>query len=388
MKSMYRLIGAVALVAALTACQSAKTEKYETEAFEAWPIAPGQSLIQTEVLGFSPLADTGKSSIEFALYFANASAVKSWSVTLATLGVTKQTFSGSSTYLPPLLTWDGKDSNGKLAPEGTYVATLTVNYSKPYTKGTAKSTSFILDVTKPTGKISYKPELFSFENPTDAMTITINGKSSLARIDSWSMYIFDPGWNLFRSYTGKWPKNSVVWDGKDMDGNSVMSAEDYPVTVKLRDEFGNTGTIESSLPIDIIVIKDGTGYRIENSRIYFKNYTADYENVPEDLSRQNIVRLNRLAETFKKYPDHKVRIVGHAVKIFWEDKSLGEVEQEKVLKPLSLARAEAIKKAMVVRGVNPNMITTEGVGASDPLVPDSDFANRWVNRRTAFFLIK
>ncbi len=388
MKKINQVIGALALFASLTACQSTKMANTKSESFESWPIAPGQSLIQTDVLGFSPMAETGRTSIEFALYFANATSVKNWTVSLATDGVTKKIFAGNSSYMPSILTWDGKDSSGDIAPEGTYIATLKVNYTKNYSQGTAKSTQFILDSTRPTGKISFAPQLFSPVNPTDVMTITIDGVSDLARIESWTMYIFDPGWNLFRTYSGKWPNNTVVWDGKDMNGELVVSAEDYPVTVKFRDEFGNMGTIQSLLPIDIIVIKDGTGYRIENSRIYFKDFTANYEDVPANLAKQNIVRLNRLAETFKKYPDHKIKIVGHAVMIHWEDKTLGATEQEKVLIPLSLARAEAIKKALIERGVNPSMIAVSGVGASDPLVPDSDFLNRWRNRRTAFFLVK
>lgn len=388
MKRINRVLGALVFLATLTACQSTKMPKDKSESFESWPIAPGQSLIQTEVLGFSPMAETGRTSIEFALYFANASSVKSWTVALANQGVTRKTFAGNSSYMPAVLTWDGKDSSGEIAPEGTYVATLTVKYSKKYTQGTAKSTPFILDTTRPTGKISFSPPLFSPANPSDVMTIKIDGVSDLARIESWTMYIFDPGWNLFRTYSGKWPKNTVLWDGKDMNGEVVVSAEDYPVTVKFRDEFGNMGTIQSLLPIDIIVIKDGNGYRIENSRIYFKDFTANYEDVPAELAKQNIVRLNRLAETFKKYPDHKIKIEGHAVMIHWQDKALGTEEQKDILVPLSLARAEAIKKAIVERGVSPDMITVEGLGASDPIVPDSDFLNRWRNRRTAFFLIK
>jgi hypothetical protein len=31
---------------------------------------------------------------------------------------------------------------------------------------------------------------------------------------------------------------------------------------------------------------------------------------------------------------------------------------------------------------------TSGVGADNPVVPDSDFANRWKNRRVEFYLIK
>jgi outer membrane protein OmpA-like peptidoglycan-associated protein len=59
-----------------------------------------------------------------------------------------------------------------------------------------------------------------------------------------------------------------------------------------------------------------------------------------------------------------------------------------VLLPLSKDRAEAVKKALVARGLNPLMFTTEGVGASDQLVPDSNLADHWQNRRVAFFIIK
>ena len=33
-------------------------------------------------------------------------------------------------------------------------------------------------------------------------------------------------------------------------------------------------------------------------------------------------------------------------------------------------------------------MVTDGAGASDPIVPDSDFENRWKNRRVEFFLQK
>jgi outer membrane protein OmpA-like peptidoglycan-associated protein len=74
--------------------------------------------------------------------------------------------------------------------------------------------------------------------------------------------------------------------------------------------------------------------------------------------------------------------------IHWDNPALGKAEQEKVLIPLSRNRAEALKQAMIDRGLEGSMIETVGVGASDQLVPDSDFANRWRNRRVAFFLEK
>jgi len=72
--------------------------------------------------------------------------------------------------------------------------------------------------------------------------------------------------------------------------------------------------------------------------------------------------------------------------IYWNNKTLGDIEQRDVLIPLSQARADAVKKALVDRGLNDGVFTTQGVGASDQLVPDSNLADRWQNRRVAFYL--
>jgi outer membrane protein OmpA-like peptidoglycan-associated protein len=90
----------------------------------------------------------------------------------------------------------------------------------------------------------------------------------------------------------------------------------------------------------------------------------------------------------KKFSAYKIKLVGHAVMIHWDDKRLGDIEQRDVLLPLSQARSDAVMKALVDRGLDAAMFTTEGVGASDQLVPDSNLADRWQNRRVAFFLEK
>jgi hypothetical protein len=67
----------------------------------------------------------------------------------------------------------------------------------------------------------------------------------------------------------------------------VKSAEDYPVHVKVMDEFGNGGLLSGNVPVDILVFETPEGYRIESSRIFFKLYTADYQDVP---SQTNLAR--------------------------------------------------------------------------------------------------
>ena len=93
------------------------------------------------------------------------------------------------------------------------------------------------------------------------------------------MEIYDPDNHLFRTFTAKWPSQDAVWDGKGIRGDLVESAEDYPVVAKVRDEFGNVGELKSVVPVDILVEKTATGLRILSSRIFFKPYTADYQDV-------------------------------------------------------------------------------------------------------------
>jgi hypothetical protein len=200
------------------------------------------------------------------------------------------------------------------------------------------------------------------------------------------MDIYDPGNHLFKSFDGKWPANQAVWDGKGVAGDMVQSAEDYAVRATVRDQFGNVGVLNGTVPVDILVEKTATGYRILASRIFFRPFTADYSDVPPELAKQSMAHLDALAEKLKKFPGYKIKLVGHAVMINWDKPAAGKIEQEDVLIPLSRSRARAIQEAMAQRGLPASMFTMEGVGASDQIVPDSDYADRWQNRRVALFI--
>jgi outer membrane protein OmpA-like peptidoglycan-associated protein len=352
-------------------------------------VQPGQSAVQPSLLGFSPRAATGQKSIGLDLTFGNPGAVRSWKLTIDHSGTgTQKTWSGDGNNLPKLETWDGETDAEGTAPEGTYTAALTVDYGPTVDPVRVTSRSFVLDVTPPSGSIALSAALFSPIESSDTVTLSVNASSPTAKIDSWSMDIYDPGGSVFRRFSGKWPVKQAVWNGKSTGGELVLSAEDYPVTVKVRDEFGNQGEIKGKVPVDILVEKTATGFRILSSRIFFKAYTADYRNVRADLAAQNVARLDNLAAKLKKFPGYKIKLVGHAVSIYWDKPALGKVEQETVLIPLSKARADAVVTALVDRGLEAGRFTTDGVGAADQLMPDSNFSERWQNRRVALFLDK
>ena len=88
------------------------------------------------------------------------------------------------------------------------------------------------------------------------------------------------------------------------------------------------------MPVDILVEKTKTGYRILASRIFFKAFTADYKDVPPELAQQNAARLDQLAAKLAKFPGYKIRIVGHAVMINWDNPAAGREEQRAILIPL------------------------------------------------------
>ena len=319
--------------------------------------------------------------------YAQNEAVQSWKLEILDSSVADQkVFTGDGSNLPDTVSWDGKTDAGAMAAEGSYTAKLSVDYGSAYFPGTTTSSAFVLDITPPSGSIALSEPLFSPIEGSPTITLTVKASSKTAKIDSWTMDINEPEGHLFKSFSAKWPDNQAVWDGKGTNGDMVQSAEDYPVVAKVLDEFGNTGELKAVVPVDILVEKTSTGLRILSSRIFFKAYTADYQDVKPDLAAQNIQRLDDMAAKLKKFPNYKIKLVGHAVMIHWDNKRLGALEQKYVLLPLSKARSEAVKKALVDRGLDASMFTTEGVGASDQVVPDSDLVDRWQNRRVAFFL--
>jgi len=157
----------------------------------------------------------------------------------------------------------------------------------------------------------------------------------------------------------------------------------------MEDELGNKTRVRSTIPVDILVIKESDNrLKIIISSIVFAAYTADYIKVEPEKASKNLKTLGRLAEILQKYSNYRILIEGHAAMEYWNDPERAKREQRDELLPLSKARADAVKNGLAERGLDPNRITTAGLGGSQPIVPHSDLENRWKNRRVEFILIK
>ena len=356
------------------------------------PFAPERSSVRPWTNGFSPNGDRVMDGMDFSLGFGQRAAIRSWRLEISQAGKgTVRGFHGSAPDLPESLSWDGKDSSGAPAPEGRYIATLNVDYGSAFSPAVARSPSFILDVTPPPLRLFSSPGIFSPEAPlsirldTDAAG---DASSAPGRVTDWSVEVLDPGNGVFARFGGAWPAEVISWDGRDADGNLVESAETYRIVARARDEFGNPSQVEGQAESDILVVREGNRYRVDVASILFKGYTADFEDLPAEQVAGNRRTLDRLAAKFARFPDYRIHLVGHAVMINWDDPNLGKPEQAKILIPLSRQRAAAIARALAERGIAESRMSVEGVGASRPVVPDSDLANRWKNRRVEFYLEK
>jgi len=96
-----------------------------------------------------------------------------------------------------------------------------------------------------------------------------------------------------------------------------------------------------------------------------------------DLSFEAQNALNSVAQVLNNYPDSTIMVAGHT----------DDVGSDADNQRLSEARANSVANYLAQRGVNPIRISKQGMGESQPKVPNTSDANRAVNRRVELSII-
>jgi outer membrane protein OmpA-like peptidoglycan-associated protein len=181
----------------------------------------------------------------------------------------------------------------------------------------------------------------------------------------------------------------IAWDGKSDDGQSPDAGEDFALVLRTYDALGRTGGADArvTVTIDVLVIKDGDRYKVRVPNIHFPPDSADLsEASSREFIDENRATLERIAGLFIKFPDYNLTVEGYANAVHADDPALFAAEQEKELLPLSQSRADTVKRALVLLGVDAGRIETRGYGGSRPVVGYSERAGAWKNRRVEFIL--
>jgi outer membrane protein OmpA-like peptidoglycan-associated protein len=239
--------------------------------------------------------------------------------------------------------------------------------------------------------MSVSPQPFSPDNDGVEDELAIGLKvQDLSPVTDWAIRIDDPEAHPFVSFAGKGlPAERIIWNGLSDSGELVQAASDYTFNFSIRDQLGNARTVQKLVAVDVLVIRDGDKLKIRIPSITFPPNSPDLSKVAEaDKAAKNDWVLQRLAQILNKYSSYDFRIEGHANQEYWQDAARAAREEKEELGPLSLARAEAVKNALVRLGLKAERISVAGLGGTTPVVPFGDLENRWKNRRVEFILLK
>lgn len=109
-----------------------------------------------------------------------------------------------------------------------------------------------------------------------------------------------------------------------------------------------------------------------------KNKRVEFVYAKDKLTKKSQKIVDQVAAILKKHPQIRIEIAGHT-------DSDGTAERN--LK-LSQRRANAVKKYLISKGIDPKRLVAKGYGESKPLVKNDTAAHKQLNRRVEFKVIK
>ena len=346
---------------------------------------------------FSPNGDGDRDTIDIFISASTSVQIDRWAVTIYDGTASPvRVFGGGrgAAPLPEAIVWDGRSDSGNKVPDGFFRASLGIEYAKG-NLNEAATDPFLMDSEPPRATIETQLDTPSLpfspddDGVNDKLRILLDAYDEVG-IASWTLQVLDPRGQLFDSSSGSGsaPPPAFDWGGFSSEtGELVEAAVDYTLRLEVFDHVGNRKTASTVVPIDILVLREGDRLRIRVSSINFAPNTADYRRLGDaEKTRRNLRTLDRLAEILHRYGTYGILLEGHAVSVHWADAEKARREQEEVLLPLSKARADAVRAALIERGIDGGRMTTIGLGGAEPLVQHGDERNRWKNRRVEFWL--
>lgn len=283
--------------------------------------------------------------------------------------------------------WDAYSDNQSPVKDGNYVYRVSIDYYNGTTID-AEGTLFVDSIPPELTTFQFSSELINPKSEsTNNQALDITQKTSskdafwvaeIRNIFEQTLLYKDMGDSL----------TNISWDGKDKDGTIVPDG-DYIYSLIGKDLAGNKVERDVAFIVDTGAYNKGIllGINDELPMIFFPAYSEDIFSYGEnDLLYENLLNIRSVARLMKAYPDYNLKIIGHAAALLSGKR--GEIEQAEVLIPLSRGRADQIRRALLILGIEDEKLTTSAVGGQQPLVVDASASEIWKNRRVVFTLSK
>lgn len=324
------------------------------------------------------LSQSNKRTIVFNINTDSSHPIKTWKVRIGNDGLKElyRDYSGFNNP-PESIEWNGKDNNNKNLLPGKYFFEMIITYQDNSTLITPQQT-IIIDNTVPVVSIKADKEIFSPDGSGDADTLTFFLKAKgILGIKLWKLVIKDMNKNVMKEFSGPGePPDSLVWDGKQNDGNIIPQASKYQYSLSAEDICGNIfkPTNYYNVRTDIYLTKETNGdYDINLQGVEFDTAKAT-------LRTNSFPIIDRVAQILNKkvVKDRKIQVQGHtdSIGVFKENMDL------------SKNRAKAVMDYLVNKGISATRISYQGYGSTKPIADNKTEAGRQKNRRVELLMTK
>ena len=292
----------------------------------------------------------------------------------------------STDVLPSVITLNGKDENGNVLEDGYYRFVFSVEY-KNGNKEEA-SLPFLIDTKAPV------VDLKSVANPfikvkEDAAKgeyfITLDAKDEM-KLEGWDMEIIDNKDSVLKMFAGEGdPSRMITWNGEVTE--VTEESEVYYIDFTVTDKGGNETIIRRPVVLDILLIERDGKYYLMVPNIIFGAYQFKLDSYSPEYYKRNLASIDRVLDIYKRYPTYNLVLEGHALNIYDPVSNASENrEEEKILEPLTVNRAEEVKDALIEKGLNPDKVIVHTFGGKSPIFSISDEKENWKNRRVEFVM--
>ena len=246
-----------------------------------------------------------------------------------------------------------------------------------------------------------KSELTDFSPDGDGLNDTVTFRPATSYMsaapESWSLVIYDPSGNPFKTWSGKneFAPKEIVWDGIGDKGDAVCSESAYKAVLNVvpcaadRELLGMdemSAKVEGGVEINSGIVLQKTGdneWRVAMTKFRFDPNEATFKQLNAEQKKDLDDTISHLVDKFKKIPGAKITVAGYANNL-----SGTKEENENELIPLSEKRAQAIMELIAERGFARESLDAKGMGDANPIASREDKANWWKNRRIEFLIKK
>ena len=288
--------------------------------------------------------------------------------------------------LPLVITLNGKDENGNVLEDGWYRFVFSVEYKN----GNKEEAflPFLIDTVAPTVELKSVANPFVKVEPNSAKGeyfITLDAKDE-GTLEGWDMEILDDKDSVLKMFAGEGdPSRLITWNGEVADVNEETGV--YYIDFTVIDKGGNETIIRRPVVLDILLIERDGKYYLMVPNIIFGAYQFELDSYGEEQYQKNLESIDRVIDIYKRYPTYNLVLEGHALNIYDPQTQADEnLEEEKILEPLTVNRAGEVQDALIERGFDFEKVIVHTFGGKNPIFSISDENENWKNRRVEFVM--